>query len=70
MTCTAASHQRAVKEPTASLFRTCEAHDIKRLTCNLAGYIHILGFSACLYALLIRRVLNLIIQCFTLSVLE
>ncbi len=26
MTCTAASHQGALKEPAASLFRTCEAH--------------------------------------------
>ncbi len=26
MTCTAASHQGAIKEPAASLFRTCEAH--------------------------------------------
>ncbi len=26
MTCTAASHQGAIKEHVASLFRTCEAH--------------------------------------------
>ncbi len=26
MTCIAVSHQGAIKEPTASLFRTCEAH--------------------------------------------
>ncbi len=29
MTCTAASHQGAIKEPAASLFRTCEAHPSK-----------------------------------------
>ncbi len=32
MTCTAASHQGAIKEPAASLFRTCEAHPI--YTCS------------------------------------
>ncbi len=29
MTCTAATHQGAIKEPAASLFRTCEAHLVK-----------------------------------------
>ncbi len=32
MTCTAASHQGAIKEPAASLFRTCEAHPVSRYT--------------------------------------
>ncbi len=32
MTCTAANHQGAIKEPTASLFRRCETHPV--MTCK------------------------------------
>ncbi len=37
--------------------------------CNLVGYVHILGYFACLH-LLIWCVLNLLLQCFTLSISE
>ncbi len=30
MTCTAASHQEAIKEPVASLLRTSETHPVQR----------------------------------------
>ncbi len=32
ITCTAASHQGAIKEPAASLFRMCEAHPVVALS--------------------------------------
>ncbi len=36
MTCTAANHQGAIKEPAASLFRTCEAHPVH--TMSVSGH--------------------------------
>ena len=42
--------------------------DSLRLKCSLPGYVHILGYSACLSTLIIWcviRVLNLVIQCVT-----
>ncbi len=39
MTCTAACHQGAIKEPTASLFRICEAHPVETgLKCKVCKH--------------------------------
>ncbi len=40
MTCSAASHQGAIKEPTASLFRMCETHLGLNYEPDVASFIH------------------------------
>ncbi len=41
MTCTAANHQGAIKEPAASLFLTCEAHPVHADSCSGAASFHL-----------------------------
>ncbi len=45
MTCTAASHQGATKEPAATLFRTCEANPgLSKLYALFAGSVLVFCF--------------------------
>lgn len=59
MTCTAASHQGAIKEPTASLFRICEAHPVETgLKCKVRLNIGPLAFAHLYLETIFSRILS------------